>query len=581
VALILSIVFIVSLVVSSQESTIMDEQAHIPAGYSYVKYNDMRLNPEHPPLLKDLAGFPLLVFKPVFPAETPQWQNGINEQWTLGDIFIHSNDADQINFWSRFPIILIALLLGFFIYKWTRELAGTTAGLFALLLYSADPNILGHNHYVTTDLGIAAFIFIAFYFFVRFLKKPVWKNVLLAGIFLGVAELTKFSGVLLFPLFTLFAVIYALFKKVDSGKSKFREIGEYAGKYALIILICFVSIWALYEYNTFNMPPEKIQDVARTVFGDTGSGKFAKSVVIQMSTLPYLKGMSEYFLGVFMVFVRVTGGNTYYFLGQVSNHASSSYFPIVFLLKETLAMIILALFSLFYAMFGILRNIFSINREFFIANIREKIKTYMRGNVAQYSMLGFILLYVYLSVTGNLNIGFRHLFPILPFAYVLVSKTIFSALKNIDSEVTKKTLKTILVLFCAWIIIEPAIAFPSYLSYFNQLAGGHLNGYKYVTDSNTDWGQDLKKLDNWVKINDIDKIRVDYFGGARPEYYLGDKFIPWHAALDPEPGWYAISATFLQESIHKAKDSGDKSYEWTLKYNPIRIGDSIFVYHVL
>ena len=109
VILILSVVFIVSLVVSSQESTIMDEQAHIPAGYSYVKYHDMRLNPEHPPLLKDLAGLPLLTFSPKFPVETTEWQNGINEQWTLGNIFIHSNNADQINFWSRFPIILIAL----------------------------------------------------------------------------------------------------------------------------------------------------------------------------------------------------------------------------------------------------------------------------------------------------------------------------------------------------------------------------------------------------------------------------------------------------------------------------------------
>jgi hypothetical protein len=581
VIFILSVVFVVSLVVSRQESTIMDEQAHIPAGYSYVKYNDMRLNPEHPPLLKDLAGLFLLPFNPKFPTETAEWQNGINEQWTLGKIFIHSNNADQITFWSRFPIILIALLLGFFIYKWTKELAGTAAGLFALLLYAADPNILGHNHYVTTDLGIAAFIFIAFYFFIRFLKKPIWKNVLLAGIFLSLAELAKFSGVLLFPIFTLAAVIYAIFKKVELDKSKIREIGEYAGKYILVIVICFVSIWILYQYNTFNMPPEKVQDIARTVFGDTGSGKIAKSVVIQMSTLPLLKGMSEYFLGVFMVFVRITGGNTYYFLGKVSNHASQSYFPIVFLLKETLAMLILILFSLFYGAYGTLKNIFSGNQEFFITNIWEKFKIYLRESVVQYSMLGFILLYAYLSVTGNLNIGFRHLFPILPVAYVLVSKTIFGWLKKINSEITKKTLGIILALFCVWIILEPVIAFPSYLSYYNEIAGGHLNGYKYVADSNTDWGQDLKRLNNWVKKNNIDKIRVDYFGGASPAYYLGDKFVPWHSGLDEEPGWYAISATFLEESIHREKNPGDKSYEWILKYEPIRIGDSIFVYHVL
>ena len=581
VILILASVLVVSLIVSRQESTTMDEKAHIPAGYSYLKYHDMRLNPEHPPFLKDLTGIPLQFMKLEFPTNSNEWQNGINEQWTLGNIFIHSNNADAITFWSRLPIILVALLLGFFIYKWTREIAGTAAGLFALILYAADPNVLGHNHYVTTDLGIAAFIFIAFYFFIKFLKKPTWKNVLLAGIFLSLAELAKFSGVLLFPIFTLTAVIYAIFKKVDPNKSKIREIGEYAGKYILVIVICFISIWILYQYNTFNMPPDKIQDVARTVFGDTGSGKIAKSVVIQMSTLPYLKGMSEYFLGVFMVFVRVTGGNTYYFLGEVSNHANRSYFPVIFLLKETLAMLILTFFSLFYSMYRTLKNIFSGNQEFFITNIWEKLKIYLRSSVTQYSMLAFILLYVYLSVTGNLNIGFRHLFPVLPFVYVLVSKIIFDASKKINSEITKKTLGIILVLFCIWIILEPVIAFPSYISYYNEIAGGHLNGYKYATDSNTDWGQDLKRLNNWVKVNNIDKIRIDYFGGASPEYYLGNKFIPWHANLNPEPGWYAISAGFLQESIYKEKNPGDKSYEWTLKYQPIRIGDSIFVYHVL
>ena len=37
-----------------------DERIHLPAGYSYITRQDMRLNPEHPPLVKDLAALPLL-----------------------------------------------------------------------------------------------------------------------------------------------------------------------------------------------------------------------------------------------------------------------------------------------------------------------------------------------------------------------------------------------------------------------------------------------------------------------------------------------------------------------------------------
>ena len=217
---------IISLLVSAQESATFDEKAHIPSAYSYVRYGDMRLNPEHPPLLKDLAGLPLLFLDVKFPLDTPEWQNGINEQWTLGDLFMNCtrpdiacNDSDAILFWSRLPITLVALLLGLFLFFWGRELGGALAGLIAAALFVLDPNTIAHGHYVTTDIGIAAFLFFAFYFFVHFLKRPSWKNVLLAGCFLGLAELTKFSAVLLFPIFGLFALLYALTKPTATPQS--------------------------------------------------------------------------------------------------------------------------------------------------------------------------------------------------------------------------------------------------------------------------------------------------------------------------------------------------------------------------
>ena len=54
---------------ASHDAAIFDESAHIPAGYSYVKYFDYRLNPEHPPLVKILAGLPLLFQKLNFPKD--------------------------------------------------------------------------------------------------------------------------------------------------------------------------------------------------------------------------------------------------------------------------------------------------------------------------------------------------------------------------------------------------------------------------------------------------------------------------------------------------------------------------------
>jgi len=83
---------------SRQESAIMDELAHIPAGYSYVKLFDSRLNPEHPPLVKILAGLPLTFQNLKFPTESYAWNNEVNSQWTLGTQFLYEsgNDADKI-----------------------------------------------------------------------------------------------------------------------------------------------------------------------------------------------------------------------------------------------------------------------------------------------------------------------------------------------------------------------------------------------------------------------------------------------------------------------------------------------------
>ena len=43
------------------ESATVDEVAHVGAGLSYLQRLDLRLNPEHPPLGKALAAFPLAI----------------------------------------------------------------------------------------------------------------------------------------------------------------------------------------------------------------------------------------------------------------------------------------------------------------------------------------------------------------------------------------------------------------------------------------------------------------------------------------------------------------------------------------
>jgi hypothetical protein len=135
-----------------------------------------------------------------------------------------------------------------------------------------------------------------------------------------------------------------------------------------------------------------------------------------------------------------------------------------------------------------------------------------------------------------------------------------------------------------WIIAIPIFAYPSYTSYFNESIGGSENGYKYVTDSNTDWGQDLNRLATYLNQHpEIDKIRVDYFGGGNPKLVLGEKYIQWWDSMRPvESGWYAISTNSLQGSIYDTKNkNSDNNYAWTQNFKPTAmIGKSILIYHI-
>ncbi len=587
VAAILAIVLIVSISTALGDAGTMDEVAHIPAGYTYVKFQDFRLNPEHPPLLKDLAGIPLQFLDLTFPTDEKFWTTEPNGQWNAGWRFIYypGNDTEKILFWSRFPMILVSLLLGFMIFKWGKELLGVKAGLLALFLYAFDPNILGHNHYVTTDLGIAAFLFFAFYFFVKFLKNPNWKTIALFGVFMALAQLAKFSSVLMFPVMgvVLLAFIFARkeklkFSLLGSGKIKrfwLQKFYLYAASFLIVLVIHFLIIGVVYELNILKMPTEKIHELIDTqLYG--GTKHVAASALHKMADNPVLRPYSQYLTGLFMVFGRVAGGNTTYFFGEVTNQSFREYFPIVFLIKEPLPILIFLISAVSMGLYFFLRN----NLEDFPKHIRKNIRNYLSEHVAETTMLLFIGLYSYISVTGNLNIGFRHLFPILPFMYILISKETVFLWQKLRGK-ARKAFTAFLVFLLLWLGAETALAYPYYLAYFNQTIGGSKNGYKYVTDSNVDWGQELKRLAKFVDEKNIKKIRVDYFGGGDVKHYLGDKAIIWHAGLGEEPGWYAISATFLQNSLYYKIVHGEPDYEWLRRREPYTVvGHSILVYKI-
>lgn len=595
---VLFFMFIVSVLNAWNDSAIFDETAHIGAAYSYVTQHEIRLNPEHPPLIKDLAGLPLLLLNLNFDANQPFWAGTLPGKWDEGQwaagrylLYQAGNNPDKIIFWARFPIILLSLLLGFFIFKWGREIAGTFAGFLALLFYAFDPNILGHNHFVTTDLGIAAFMAFSFYFYLKFIKYPTWRNVLLAGVFLGFLQLAKFSFITALPIFGLITILYPLVTKIATEeKSRFifrcKKLGEYIGKGAVVFFASLIVVWIVYAANSFNMQKDTVARVIEANFPAAGAQSvkdvYFNKFLHQLNTNSITRPLTEYGIGIGYVFRRVAGGNGAYFMGQVSSTAFRAYFPTVFMIKEPVPFLFLMFGALLYALFKFGRTLVKSFGNFF-QNTRRNFSHYIRVHITELSMVSFVILYGYLSITGNLNIGFRHLFPILPFLYILTAKNISEFLKNRHSSRGKLFFSSAVFLLIAYIIIETMAVFPSYMSYFNESAGGPKNGYRFVTDSNADWGQDLKRLRGFLNNHPaIGAIRVDYFGGGDIKTYIGDKYLQWRDSKRPvETGWYAVSANFLMGSLYDKTKPDKESYRWLKNKKPdFQAGTSILIYYI-
>jgi 4-amino-4-deoxy-L-arabinose transferase-like glycosyltransferase len=553
-------------------SLTMDELAHIPAGFSYLYARDFRLNPEHPPVLKDLAALPLMFLNLNFPGNHPSWQTGVNNQWWFGNQFIFKsgNNPDQIMFWARIPMILLMLVFCWFIFFFAKQLVGKRFALIALTFAVFSPTILAHGRLVTTDIGAAFGVILATYFWLKFLKNPQWKNVIVAGIILGFVLLLKFSLILLIPFFGILTVLYPLLKEKGlKSVLRYSGLASLAGIFGVVFII-----WPIYYFHTVGYPQARQIADTQEILASNPYGPL-KNLCIWMAHNRFLRPLAHYLLGLLMATQRVSAGNTVYFLGKVSGIGWKYYFPVVYLLKVPLAFHLLTLSILLFLLS---------KTKYSLRGALQRTKNWILNNFEIFALILFVIIYWVTSISGNLNIGVRHVLPVFPCMYIIIAfalKKIFEQLKGKKEKTIASAIVSVLLI---WYVLSSLFAFPHYLSYFNELAGGSKNGYKYVVDSNYDWGQDLKRLTKFVEDNKIEKIKVDYFGGDDVGYRLGEKWVRFDPTQGPQTGWIAVSATLLQGGRGipvKGFDQPTGYYRWLDNYQPVtRAGNSIFVYYV-
>ena len=560
---------------SAGDSLTVDESPHIAAGYSYVVEGDYRLNPEHPPLLKLLSGISIWVGDKLtsqniyFPNNIPAWTEEVNAQWDIGYalLFQSGNDADTVIWWARLPTIIILLLGVVYIsYSVNYHTKSKSIAIISSVLYAFSPNVIAHGRLVTTDLIASLTFLVVIDFWIRYLKIPNWRHIVYLTLAIGVAFLSKFSTILLIPLMILTGFGYILIKYWKDKNLVHKNI-ILTRDFILIGLGVFMIIHLVYFITMRNMPLDtQLRLVQESFPQDNQISDLTKQGLSNVIQTPPLRYFGQYLLGQAMVIQRVGGGNTTFLLGKFTNQSFIEYFPLTYLLKENLA-VILSLFSILLISVIKFIHIFR--------NKKINLKSKILNNWYLITIICMVAIYWIISIRGNLNLGIRHILPAVVITYIIIAFGIVKLL------IPMKFSRVILSLFLGWYIMVTVLTYPNYMSSLNILAGQN-QGYQIFTDSNLDWGQDLKRLNNWTKQKNIDTLYIDYFGTADVNYYLPDiNIIPVTSIDGPQIGYTAISATMFQDSFYYRQNDPYYQEYWWLKWRSpdYIIGNSILIYY--
>jgi hypothetical protein len=367
---------------------------------------------------------------------------------------------------------------------------------------------------------------------------------MVAGLALGAALCAKFSALVLLPALVVMAGI-ALAR---------REVKPRALAAALVAMtvIAFACIWAAYGFRYAASRDAAFE--AQIPWDRLRPEEPALAKAVDVARGAHL--LPEGYLWGFVRFFRHQQARPSFLLGARSDDGFHAFFPVSFLVKTPVALLLLLAVAAWLAARG----------------ERRRSDLYLAVP---------IVLYAAASLTRGINIGHRHLLPLYPFLFVAAGRVAAWA-----AEAWPRKGPAVLVgALAAWHLGAALWIHPHYLSYFNELVGGPARAYRILVDSSLDWGQDLKGLRPYMEAHGIPRVKLSYFGTADPAYYgIASDQLPSYLPLPREvvrsfsPGdVLAVSATNLQGVYLEPADR--PMMERLRQEQPVgRVGYSILIF---
>lgn len=517
---------------ATMKSLTFDEPLHAARSYVILMTGEWRLQAGHPPLVHRLISpwFELLHNRPD-PRSLPGWSPPDPTEIAHNLLIAFEPSLDALIFPLRVTMMMLTMVLGAALYRWAGERHGSSGGRVALLIFAFSPNILAHGRLITTDLALTCFFFLAVYAFQHLLTRPTQAWFIAASLTLGLALGTKVSALLIVPSFALLTLLRSAGVRQKESRSLeegMQRVDCCIGLLTLTVMVALGVVWLIYggEVGAWaeGWPALPLPSYAEAVLQVQGHGG--------------------------------ERGHPAFFLGKRSGGGWRGYFPIALALKTPLPTLIGAVGGAAWLLH---------RRRWW-----GLLTTLVPSSV-----------FLTAAIFSSLNIGYRHILPIVPFF-------ILQAAALVDLPWRRKVQLIPLAGLILWLIAGTLSIHPDYLAYFNELIGGPAQGRHYLTDSNLDWGQDLIQLKDYLEMENIGEIYFSYFGNVNPVAYgIEYKPLPSHFPIgkveeftpfSPSPGYYAISVTNLSGQYLIENPS---VLDWFNHQMPVtNVGHSINIYHV-
>jgi hypothetical protein len=504
------------------KSDTADEPTYIAAGALLWAHRDYSFNSGAPVLPKWGFALALRAVDPAIGTTPAEWYRaGIHMLWSGRPGRLQRN-----LFAARCATIFVTVLGGLLLWDAARRFGSLTA-VATHALWCFSPTVLAHGALATLDAWVASMLCAVLWSAVRFWEAPTPARAAQAGLCFALAVGSKVTALGVAPLLLVAGTLALRRQTRAEGVSCLRRGLACAAAFAGA---AFFVLWGLYALT--------VGSVTSAAFPWLRSWRPVRTV----GPLPF----PSWIEGLFQQMSLGAGGHRGYLFGETLRTGWWWFYVAAFALKTTVGAQAL----------GIGRLVSWLKRP--------PSRPELAIDAALLAYPG--LLFLAMSL-GRTQIGIRYLLPAFPFVMLWAGRGV--------GDLRRAFGKAGLGVAAACVLagtVESLRVHPHHLMFFNVWAGGPAGGPRYFIVGD-DWGQDQRRLGEWMRERHVPGIFYTYYCGMPRMWGINFRA----PSCTPRRGTYALQAV----EVHRPRHIEAGCLDWlTVEPPDERIGYSIYIYHV-